>query len=92
MSKGKKRIFLILFLIGFSLYFCGTVIGQQSLMEDKKKEYQSVLQKIDEEKKVKEELLQQKDIMDNDAYIEKVAREKLGMVKRGEKVFVDINK
>lgn len=92
MNKGKKRVLLILFSIGFSLYFFGTLITQQGLMDGKNKEYESVLSKIDEENSVKEELLLQNDRMDSDAYIEKVAREKLGMVKRGEKVFVDINK
>jgi cell division protein FtsB len=48
--------------------------------------------KIKEEEKNMEELKKQKDIINSDEYIEKIAREKLGMVKKGEKIFVDVNK
>jgi len=48
--------------------------------------------KIEKEKEKKQELLKQKEEISSDESIEKIAREKLGMVKDGEKVFVDINK
>lgn len=48
--------------------------------------------KIATEKQKKQELLKQKEEISSDESIEKIAREKLGMVKDGEKVFVDINK
>lgn len=47
--------------------------------------------KVEEEIVINEELKRQKEILDTDEYIEKVAREKLGMVKPGEKIFIDIN-
>ena len=39
---------------------------------------------------VNKELNKQKEMINSDEYIEKVAREKLGMVKKGERVFVDV--
>jgi cell division protein FtsL len=49
-------------------------------------------QKIAREEAIKAELLKEKDELASDESIEKIAREKLGMVKDGEKVFVDTNK
>jgi cell division protein FtsB len=48
--------------------------------------------KIIGENKQNETLKKQKDTMNSDEYIEKTAREKLGMVKPGERVFVDVNR
>lgn len=49
-------------------------------------------QKIAKEEEEKLSLLKQKDEISSDESIEKIAREKLGMVKDGERVFVDTNK
>jgi len=48
-------------------------------------------EKIDYEKKRIEEVEELKTKVDTDEYIEKVAREKLGMIKRDEIVFIDIS-
>lgn len=50
-----------------------------------------VEKRINKEKTLQEELLKQKDELSSDESIEKIAREKLGMVKDGERIFVDIN-
>lgn len=49
-------------------------------------------QKIQREEDTKNELLKLQDELSSDESIEKIAREKLGMVKDGERVFVDTNK
>jgi cell division protein FtsL len=95
MNKGKKSklglIFTII-LIGLLFYSGVTMIDQQKIIYSKNKELQTVQSKIEEEKKTQEELQKEKEAVNSDEYIEKVAREKLGMVKQGEKIFVDINK
>jgi len=48
-------------------------------------------EKIDYEKKRIEEVEELKTKVDTDEYIEKIAREKLGMIKRDEIVFIDIS-
>lgn len=92
MNKGKKSGFWVLVVIGLFIYFAYTVIGQQKLLYDKNVEMNDVNANIAKEKKLNEELKKQKDMVNSDEYIEKIAREKLDMVKRGERVFVDVNK
>lgn len=55
-------------------------------------EIKQLEQKIAKEEEEKRSLLEQKDEISSDESIEKIAREKLGMVKDGERVFVDTNK
>lgn len=55
-------------------------------------EIKQLEQKIQKESDKKEELLKEKDEILSDESIEKIAREKLGMVRDGERVFVDTNK
>ncbi len=55
-------------------------------------EIKQLEQKISKEEEEKRRLLEEKDEISSDESIEKIAREKLGMVKDGERVFVDTNK
>jgi cell division protein FtsL len=61
-------------------------------LDRKNNEMKNIEAKITGENKQNETLKKQKDTMNSDEYIEKIAREKLGMVKPGERVFVDVNK
>ena len=49
-------------------------------------------EKVNKETESKQALLEQRDEITSDESIEKIAREKLGMVKDGERIFVDIDK
>ena len=53
---------------------------------------QELQRKIENEKQINKKLKEHKDEISSEESIEKIAREKLGMVKDGEKVFIDINK
>ena len=95
MNKRKKPLLGIIFTIAIfvmSIYSAVTMIEQQKILSAKNNELKSVQAKIDEESKTSEELKKQKETVNSDEYIERVAREKLGMVKYGEKVFVDVNR
>lgn len=95
MNKGKKSLWGVMFtivLIILSIYSAVTMIDQQKILVAKNNELKSIQSKIEEENKLKDELTKQKETVNSDEYIEKVAREKLGMVKHGEKIFVDVNK
>lgn len=89
-SKKKKLIFVIVSL--FLVYFTVTFIDQQKLLDSKSNQIKDIEEKIANEQKVNEELNRQKEIINSDEYVEKVAREKLGMVKGGEKIFIDTNR
>lgn len=92
MSKRKKSklwlVLLVLAIIAFSPIF----LEQQRLLLAKGREMSDIKHKITDETKTQKELQKQKSILNTDEYTEKVAREKFGMIKPGEKVFVDVNK
>jgi cell division protein FtsL len=93
MNKRKKKSKLGLFVIvGILVYFSYVVIDQQKILYAKENQMTTIEKKIDEQKRLNEELQRQKKILNTDEYAEKVARDKLGMIKPGERVFVDVNK
>lgn len=92
MNKRKTSKLGLFIIIGFFLYFAYVFVDQQKVLYAKDVEMQNIQTKIKEEIKLNEDLKKQKEMLGSDEYIEKVAREKLGMVKPGEKIFVDINK
>lgn len=73
------------------VYTAFTVYSQSREMTAIRIEMKEVQKRIEREKALKQELLRQKDELSSDESIEKIAREKLGMVKDGERIFVDIN-
>jgi len=89
MKKGKTSIGIFILLVIF-LYLSYIAVNQQRLIYAKNLELSKLEDKIAEEKKINEELKKQSKIIESDEYIEKVAREKLGMVKKNERVYVDI--
>jgi len=91
LKKNVKKIFfgveiLLCLYMGYTIVF-----RQQSLMNHKRQEIKNIQQKIECEKKVTDELNREKEKIDTDEYIEKVAREKLGMVKKDEIIFYDVD-
>lgn len=91
MSKGKNSGWVLLILIAVMLYFLFITFDQHKILASKDEAMKNIQTKIEEEKRINEELKKQKEILDADEYIERIAREKLGMVKPGEKIFIDIN-
>lgn len=95
MSKGKKQkkhltigwntLFLAIFfgMIAFKTY------DLQKINRDLKKQKSEYTIKIKEQQEKQELLLNEKEYIQSDIYIEKVAREKLGFVKEDEIVFME---
>lgn len=74
------------------IYMIYTIVfQQQSLMNHKRQQMKKIQQKIECERKITDELNKEKERMVTDDYIEKVAREKLGMIKNDEIVFYNID-
>ncbi|MCR4436477.1 MAG: septum formation initiator family protein [Clostridiales bacterium] len=92
MHKRKKSKLGMIALIGVLAYFFYIMVGQQKLIYEKTVELNNIQEKIAEENRQNQELKKQKEMVNSDEYIEKIAREKLDMVKHGERVFVDVNK
>lgn len=92
MSKRKKSGIWMIVAIMLMVYFSWKLIDQQRILNRDRKELAELENKINEELKIEEELNKQKQNLFTDENIEKMAREKLGMVKPGEKVFVDVDR
>lgn len=89
----RKSSRIMLFLIGVLVLYGGYIlVDQQRIIHLKSAEIKSIQSQIEEQHKIMNELKAQKEALESDPYIEKIAREKLGMVKPGEKVFIDVNK
>lgn len=92
MSKRRKTRFGIFIMLAIFVYMAYIFVNQQRLLYAKKQELSKIENKFSEEEKINEELNMELEMIQSDEYIEKVAREKLGMVKRNERVYVDIGK
>ncbi|WFD10503.1 cell division protein FtsL [Tepidibacter hydrothermalis] len=94
-KKKKFNIYMLIFKVFVLFTVCSSaysVINQGMVIREYKKEIKSLKEQIKQEdeniKKVKAEIENYK----TDEYIEKIAREKLKMVKPGEIIYIDINK
>lgn len=92
MKKAKKSKLGLFIILGFLVYFSFLAADQQKIFDAKEREKSKVQANIDKEKDTNAELKEQKEMLNSEEYYEKVAREKLNMVKPGEKVFVDVGK
>ncbi|WP_297436524.1 septum formation initiator family protein [uncultured Clostridium sp.] len=85
MKLNVKRIALV----GVSILCAGTLMNQEITkrrLNDEKKEIESKLENLTQENK---DLTNEFDDSKTDEYIERLARERLGMIKKGETVVVD---
>lgn len=92
MSKKKRSKFWIIAFILLVVSLSPILIDQQKMISLKNSEMSEVKEKIASETNIKDQLLRQKKMLNTDEYAEKIARDKFGMIKAGEKVFVDVNK
>lgn len=91
-QKKKKGWWLMPLLAAVLIYAAITFAAQSNDLYILNLEIKQLEQKIAREEEEKLRLLEMKDEISSDENIEKIAREKLGMVKDGERVFVDTNK
>ncbi len=83
----KKLLYLII-----ALYVGYILFQQQMYLIACGKEENANLKQIEEQKKITQQLKSQEASYQSDWFIEKMAREKLGMVLPGERIFIDISK
>ena len=88
--KTRKAIFIIA-VFTFLVYFSYNFLCTKKTISSMENELNELKIEIDELSNENEELSNFKDEVDNIEYVEKVAREKLGMIKEDEKIFIDIN-
>ncbi len=93
MENKKKKITLTrLIILGAFIYTIFILANQHNTYKELKSEYDGLKQQQQEMEDNKTSLEDELLNLDSMEYIEKVAREELGLVKEGEKVFVDVAK
>ncbi len=88
MKKRRLRLKNIL-MIAFIIYAAITIINQQFSISALKETEQAAVSKIEAVKKDNDKLMEMINNATSIEYIEKMAREQLGLVKPGEKVYID---
>jgi len=76
---------------GLMMYLGTVLVKQQFIINSQRQQLKQIQENIEQEKELNEKLLRQKEEIASKEYSEKIARESLGMVKNGERVFVDVN-
>lgn len=76
----------------FAVYVVTTLITQQRLLDSNAALAEEYQDKITSAQQEQEQLKEELDNVGSDEYLERMAREKLGMVKSNERVFIDATK
>ena len=96
-SGGKrklnvKKLVIAAAVVIAAVYFVYFVIWQQVTISSKNKEISELEQRVGEATEESERLKQEIENLNDPEYIERVARDELGLVRPNERVFVDSNK
>ena len=89
MKKRKNwlKIFIILFLAVYAMY---SLVKQEVAMNKYQKEKASYMEQINMAKQKQEEYRNYSEYINSEEYIEKIAREKLGMLLPEERIYIEI--
>ncbi len=88
MKNIRKTLKIVLFVL-FVIYAIITLLKQQKVLNNYKIQAKNVNAQIAEATEYQEELNEKKHNINSNEYIEKIAREKLGMYLPNERVYVD---
>ena len=94
-NKNKKKYkvdYLRVLLLVFLVYFSVTMVRQQLEINEYNVKINSIKEDILSAEIEIKELNETKNKVNDSEYIEKIAREELGLVKTYEKVFIDVSK
>ena len=89
-KKRKRRIVVIVAVVALTIYVGIMMIYITNSYREKNREIQQVQQQIDEQTVLNQEYQEMIDQGVDDEYIQKLAREKLGLVYPDERVYIDI--
>lgn len=88
-QKKSNRIWVRIFLIVFAIAIVSDVVWQYQRYEVLRVELAEINQQIADEKKKATDFAARKEYYNSDAYIEQIAREKLGLVKSNEILYIN---
>lgn len=86
-----KRLTVSVAAFAFCAYFVCVTIGQQHTINIKRKEINELNSKIVSARQETERLASEFESVNEPEYLERIAREKLGLVQPNERVYIDAN-
>ena len=89
-KKRERRIVVIVAVIAITIYVGISMVFITNSYREKNQEIQQVQQQIDEQTVLNQEYQEMIDQGVDDEYIQKLAREKLGLVYPDERVYIDM--
>lgn len=89
---NKKKFSKFICLLFVAVYVIGTFIHQRTVLADRYAALADCKSRIEDAELEKEALEKQLERVNTDEYLERLAREKLGLVKPNDRVFVDVSK
>jgi len=92
MKNKRKSNFKRIIYSAIIIYVGFILLKQQASLFDCQKQSAYYLSEVKKNKSLSQELQKKKEVYNSDFFIEKMAREKLGMVHSGEKIFKDISR
>lgn len=88
--KRKHSLLITLAFIAFLVYFTVTIISARSDIKEKQDEVNQLSSQCETVENENKELQNNLDNGDKEDYIERIAREKYGYIKPGDRVYQDI--
>ncbi len=92
-ARGQYRIrwfrFLMLAIVGCAMY---QFISHQAQLSTIRQETEICREQLNQQSQLNTELLQQRNLLNSREYVEKLAREELGLVKPGETPYITAEK
>ena len=88
-SKKLIRVFVAVICLVAAVSLGTIFVHQERTMKVQREQLKQLQQSLQELQENNDLLREEISYMDSDAYIERVAREKLGMIRKGETVYVD---
>ena len=92
MKANKKKVLPNLLLLSFGIYSAYTLAYQQIELYRYDKSARNIDAQIEQMQQEIEFNKQRIEFIKSEAYIEEVAREKLGMLRPEEKIYIDVSK
>lgn len=92
MKKGLKTFLFNGAKVALGIYIIYVLVSQQPVIEAKKEQKIELEEALIEARELEIELRTDISMADSKYYIERAAKEKLGMLKPGDRVFIDIRK
>lgn len=89
---NPKKFAIAILVVFFAIYFVYIMIWQQMTINLKNNEIDALNEKIEDATAQTEKLKAELENLDDPEYLEKIARERLGLIRSNERVFVDANK